>query len=286
MSTNDIIEIYKGKSFFTQSRKRTTSVLAFDLDETLGSFVDLEVLWRWINSMKNNNISFNQVLDLYPEFLRFGILHILEYLIQKKKQGLCDKIYIYTNNQCESNLVELISKYFNYKLKTDGDIFDRTICAFKINGKNVELSRTTHKKTYSDFIKCTLLPKKTKICFIDNTYYPDMLNNRVYYIQPISYFHNMVTTNIIDRFLSSNLFDKLKSDNDNIIMKNDLIQTFSKYYNNYTIPNKMNIDILVAQKIMYHIKEFFYFSNRKIRTKKIKGQVGHFTRKNRKGGVQ
>jgi len=60
MSTNDMIQIYKGKSFFASpSRKRSTSVLAFDLDETLGSFLDLEVLWRWINSMKNNNISFN-----------------------------------------------------------------------------------------------------------------------------------------------------------------------------------------------------------------------------------
>ena len=35
----------------------------------------------------------------------------------------------------------------------------------------------SHDKTYNDFIKCTKLPTNSEICFLDDTFYPEMAND-------------------------------------------------------------------------------------------------------------
>lgn len=269
-------KIYKGKGYLKPKFKKVPKVIAFDLDETLGSFMDLEVLWNILISI-NLGLEqqiFNKLLDLFPEFIRYGIIPILEYLYQQKISGECSHIYIYTNNQCSQLWSEMICNYFNYKLNIpeNTSLFDKLILAFKINDIPVEISRTTHDKTHSDFIRCTLLPKSTQICFIDNSYFPNMKNERVYYIQPRSYEHNLSFDEIIQRIIKSNLRIDIDISNFvNVLENNNFIAIEKKQNRNY--------DIFVAQKIMYHIKEFFYLSKRKIRTKKIKLNIGKFTRK-------
>ena len=99
-NTEKEIQIYKGNFFSVHNYRKSPIVIAFDLDETLGSFTDLEILWKTILSFqKNKPIDFNKLLDLYPEFLRYGILLILEFIYNKKKKGLCDRVYIYTTDQ-------------------------------------------------------------------------------------------------------------------------------------------------------------------------------------------
>jgi hypothetical protein len=203
------------------------------------------------------------LLDLYPEFLRYGILSILEFIYNKKTRGICDKVYIYTNNQCSSEWCKLIANYFNYKLNTHGELFDKIICAFKINNKIVQFGRTTHNKTYNDFINCTLLPKKTRICFVDNSYFYEMKNDRVYYIQPLSYIHNLSTESIIKRFINSNIYTDNFDTSDDYLISDYLQKQFFK--NNRNMQNILFIkdfetDIHVAQKIMYHVKEFFHIT--------------------------
>jgi hypothetical protein len=279
------IQIYKGKYFSPKlcGNKKTTNAIALDLDETLGSFSDLETLWSSIKSYNDSiPIDFNKLLDLYPEFLRYGILPIMDFIYQKKRKGACDKIYMYTNNQCSPPWCKLLAKYFDYKLRTDSDLFDKIICAFKINNKIVEIGRTTHNKTYSDFIKCTLLPLKTKLCFIDNTYFNEMVDDRVYYIQPRSYIHNLSSDVIINRFLTSELCSKNMSNAHRFLLADHLYVDFSKrgfFHNSNMFGKNLEIDIHVAQKIMYHIKEFFYLIQKKSRTKKIKYPIGRFTRR-------
>jgi hypothetical protein len=283
MSYEKEIEVYKGKYFLSNTNSKTPIIIAFDLDETLGSFSDLETLWSAINKFNNGiiKIDFNNLLDLYPEFIRYGILSILEFLCQKKKKGICYKIYIYTNNQCSPEWCKMISNYFDYKLKTDSPLFDQIICAFKINNKVVEINRTTHNKTYNDFIKCTLLPKKTKICFIDNTYFYEMKGDRVYYIQPRSYIHNLTIDIIIERFLASSIYQEYIHGSQNFLLADFLYKQFLKKDFISVIPPQDNLisNITIAQKMMYHIKDFFYLSQKKIKTRKIKYSLGKFTRK-------
>jgi len=279
------LKIYKGSCFTKKYIKKYQKMIAFDLDETLGSFADLNILWCGLQKITKKSDSeqnnFNHILDLYPEFLRYGILNILEYLYIKKKQGDCDKIYIYTNNNCNPPWVSLITNYFNYKLNINDDIFDKSICAFKINNKVLELSRTTQEKTYNDFIKCTLLPKTTEICFVDNTYYRNMENEKVYYIQPLAYYHNVTVKSMIERFIYSTISNQY---NDFFDSKKGLEEYLYDWFDTNRLqidtPTKnLQLDIFVAQKIMYHIKEFFYLTNRKNKTKKNRIRLTKITRK-------
>jgi hypothetical protein len=188
--------------------------------------------------------------------------------------GECNKIYIYTNNQCSQIWTSLIANYFDYKLKTNSPLFDKIICAFKINNKQVELMRTSHDKTYDDFIKCTLLPKTTEICFVDNSNFDKMKQERVYYIKPRSYYHNISIDVIINRFIESIFIETLECFN-KLEFKSYLYNQFhfancmdSSILNDDIKIKKMEMDIHVSQKIMYHLKDFFLLTRRKQMTKK------------------
>ena len=275
-----IIQIYKGRCYEKKYIKKYQKIITFDLDETLGSFYHLSVLWKGLKRIQKDLLEqpfFNTLLDLYPEFLRYGILNILDYLMLKKKQGDCDKIYIYTNNNCNPPWVSLITEYFKYKLGVKEEVFDHVICAFKINNKVIELSRSTNEKTHDDFIKCTLLPRTTEICFLDNTYFSNMINEKVYYIQPRSYYHSLSIKTIIERFLFSTLSIGYKESTKGKL-ETFLCDWFDMNSTEYP-PHSIDIDIFVAHKMMYHIKEFFYLTHRKNKTKKNSVRLSRVTRK-------
>jgi hypothetical protein len=143
------------------------------------------------------------LLEIYPEFLRPGIIHILDYVARRKKQGDCMGIFLYTNNQGSSIWLDTIVEYFNKELTKKNSLpafFDQVIQSFKIGTQKVELNRTTQMKTYNDLIRCTLLPNETEICFVDNSYYQYMKHPKVFYIQPRSYHHMMSKEDIQERF--------------------------------------------------------------------------------------
>lgn len=285
MDQNDEVNIYKGEYYINNPVKtKLHKVVVLDVDETLGYFFELKILWNYVASIDpcfKTSQYFNRLLDLYPEFLRYGIVSILDYIYQKKKRGDCYKVYIYTNNQFESRWTNLILDYFIYKLDCDIRLFDQVICAFKINNKKVEMKRTTHMKTYDDLISCTMLPTSTEICFIDNNYFHNMQNERVYYIQPLSYYHNMTKEEIVCRFLQSDLWIEMnriaEQTNPDHHHSDFLGQVFYPIHNAMSV-RKTKIDIYVAQKMMYHIKEFFYFPKNN-RTRKNKMLLNRLTRK-------
>ena len=280
----DYTKIIKGDYYKRKRRRSNGRVIAFDLDETLGSFTDLEILWSALQhfTQEYTPINFNQLLDLYPEFLRYGIIHILEFLLQKKKMGQCKHIYIYTNNQCNPPWVDFISEYFTYKLNEKTNIFDKIIRAFKIGKERIDLDRTTHSKTHSDFIRCTLLPETTEICFIDNVEYKSMEKDRVYYIQPYSYYHHLSTHEIIQRFITSPIIYNVKGGHNTQLIHQSIADYFiyrNHITNGNSILSDLKRDILVSQKIMYHLKEFFYLTSKRKRTQKKYNKIGHCTRK-------
>ena len=62
-------------------------IIVFDMDETLGQFVELGI---FIDSLELyfgkelNQYQFNMTMSLFPEFIRPGILSILKYALYKK----------------------------------------------------------------------------------------------------------------------------------------------------------------------------------------------------------
>lgn len=249
--------------------------VAFDLDETIGSFSDLYIIWSTICKELQNQTTFNALLDLYPEFLRPGILHIFEFLKLKIANGYCLPIFIYTNNQCDDpSWVEIIVSYLESRVSNASvKLFARLICAFKINNVRVEPNRTSHEKTYKDFIRCSML-KRTDLCFVDDASHEKMKHKRVYYIQPPPYFHTLTTTELLDRFTRSELRASLKSPSS--------LRLFD-------FPSRPQINTRefakreqeISNKMMYYMREYFFVSMRRCVTKKHCGQIGRFSRKKR-----
>ena len=119
------IRIYKN-SFVKKKSYINPKIITFDLDETMGSFGDLYVLWKGISSLfplHHPDVLFEKIVDIYPEFLRTGILNILSYLYTKKKSNQCSKVFLYTNNQCygsyNSKWISFIVDYIHKKIFTD-----------------------------------------------------------------------------------------------------------------------------------------------------------------------
>jgi len=257
-------------------------VLVFDLDETIGSFHEAAILWKIIESELQSD--FNRLMDLYPEFLRYGILQIIEFILNKKRIGKCDKLYLYTNNINSPVFPKLISEYLKHKLKSENNVFDKIIGAFKINNKIIEHNRTTHKKTYNDLINCTILPENVKICFIDDKYYSKMEHEKIYYIQPPPHYHKLTNKEIIRRF-SNSVFNSDENMNkiNSILNVPHIDYTYEdcmiQIIDREKRENKENKKIY--KKIMYYVKEFFYLTNRNEKTKKIRISLGKFTRKKR-----
>ena len=230
-------------------------VVVFDLDETLGYFGQLGRFCNLLDEYyKNPNKAysiFNELMDLYPEFTRPNIINILKHLLQKKKENKCQAVMIYTNNTGERKWAEHIKGYFEHKLNSK--IFEQIIAAFKINGKIVEINRTSHEKSVDDFFRCTKLPSDIEICFIDDLFHPKMNNDNVYYIHVKEYKHLLPATEMLNRYLNSSLSSDIKNKEE--------FKQFTMFNLKYNIVEKdkheHEIDIIVSKKMLEHIKEFF-----------------------------
>jgi len=239
-----------------------SKIVVFDLDETLGYFVEFGMFWDTlkhyykINKADSNipipifdQVYFNKLLDLYPEFIRPNILNILNFLKQKKNEKDCHKLMIYTNNQGPPEWAQHIKGYFEDKLQFS--LFDQIIGAFKVNGKHVELCRTTHNKTHKDFISCTKIPDTTQICFIDDVFHPGMSNDNIYYIHIKPYTYDLPFNTIIERFLVAY--------NAPTSMKDSLMKGLQRYAYTYVEKTSIEheIDVMLSKKILHHLHVFF-----------------------------
>jgi hypothetical protein len=251
-------------------------IVVFDMDETLGYFVEFGIFWEALHSYikysndTNNDTKldldqqeFNDILDLYPEFIRPNIYSILNYLKHKMKSSRKFKgVMIYTNNQGPKTWVTLIKKYFESKINYN--LFIHIISAFKVNGKQFEMCRTTNDKTLQDLIRCTKLPENTQICFLDDTYYPNMNNENVYYIKVKPYTYDLSFDTLIQRFANSHVGEKIlktKEDTDTFttFMKSYMGQFQFQYINKSD--EEYEIDKIVTKKIMIHLQTFFKQNN-------------------------
>jgi hypothetical protein len=250
-----------------------SKIVVFDLDETLGYFVEFGMFWDSLNSyLKHKNIVydnkqqlFNECLDLFPEFLRPNIISILKYLKRKKQKGHCSKLMIYTNNQGPNSWAQHIIHYFDHQIGFE--LFDKIISAFKVNGKHVELCRTTQLKTHSDLIRCTMVPENTQICFLDDVYYPDMNHEKIYYINVKPYVHDLDIKTMCSRFLKSNPINISDSDECFAYM-NAFMNSFNYIYLEKT-SESYNLDIIISKKIIQHLEHFFGKQTNKTKRNRI-----------------
>jgi hypothetical protein len=107
-----------------------------------------------------------------------------------------------------------------------------------------------------------------------------MCGERIFYIQPRSYIHYLRTDEIIDRFISSNIFKKMNYRG--TCFETLLYETFLErqpFLNTILLEKRLETDILISQRLMYYIREFFSLYSRKLKTRKVRRAIGKFTRK-------
>jgi hypothetical protein len=276
------VDVYIGRELQKGNGIYLHKSFVFDLDETIGAFGDLYLLCKILNAitLELHNSSFMesfdtlyQLFELYPEFIRPGIEYILQYIYVKKREGICDGVYIYTNNQCipESWTQYIISCV--EKRSSVAGLINNIVLAFKINNKVVDPRRKTSSKTYTEFVKCVKIPNNSSICFIDNGIFKQMQNENVYYIQPPPYFHNMSMIHIITRLVDSNLGSIIATNCK--ISRDELCEKMYNYsqefgrYDNLRIDNTILIEkcynIDISKKIMYYVREYLFYSQKKRR---------------------
>jgi hypothetical protein len=243
-------------------------IVVFDLDETIGHFYLIRLLWDSVHHfIEYNNIpymmdqkDFNKLIEIYPEVLRPNIFPILNFLKQEKEMNICNGVMIYTNNKYPKEWVYLIIGYIEEELKYK--IFDNIVLAFKLDGKTQELSRTSKDKKLSDFVSCCKLPENIEICYFDNTVFPEMLEDNVYYLKVRPYYYHYTKDTIINRITATKFLKRvlcIKQSHNIGIFVNYLIKYLIKQ--NYTFKEKSYIDYemdkVISKRIRTHLDTFF-----------------------------
>ena len=127
---NELVTIYDGKFCYRETVEKYSKVIVLDLDETLGDFSEMIILWKIVQSQTTmTQHDFDSLMEIFPEFFRIGIFTILEYLYKKRQKGHCSCIYLYTNNRYSPEFPNLIAQYISYKLRLPDDdtFFNKTI---------------------------------------------------------------------------------------------------------------------------------------------------------------
>ena len=159
----------------------------FDFDETLGNFIQFSELCTALESMYNVEMGpeeYTYLLNIFPRYLREGILPILKILATYRKKAKC-KIVIYTNNQGGRRWVHNVSTAIG-NLIGEPKLFDKIIYAYKFDmgGSDTkgETCRTSHDKRHDDFLACTPYSANTRIVFVDDMIHTKMVEPLVSYI--------------------------------------------------------------------------------------------------------
>lgn len=265
---NNGISVYRGRRFDNKQRRHAQKVIVLDLDETLGSFAHLHILWMGIvKGVRRGTLdkaTFFRLFSLYPEFLRDNIRELLSIINEQKGQNV--KVFLYTNNQCHpDDWIDSVVEYIEETSNTP-NLFDHFVRAFKIKDRVIEPLRTSTQKNIDDLVNCTKIPKNAEICFIDDTYYPRMMGDNVYYIHPVAYYHSMSIENIINRYIASSLGSELR-------IKSSVPRNYRSYiqdwfdFNNAKryIPHTYNAATCKAgtQRLIAYIRDFFSSTDRK-----------------------
>lgn len=274
----NIISYINTHTFIMSSNSnKPYKVVVFDLDETLGCFIEISIFWNALESFYGHNLftdKFIEMMDIFPEFFRPDIFNILDFIHKKKINKACNKIMIYTNNQGLKSWVKMISDYIDKKMGYI--VFDNIIAAYKVNGKQIEPKRTTHDKTLSDLINCTDIPANSEICFVDDLYHPLMDKENVFYINIKPYKYSMPFNDMATRYYK-NVLNKY---NQASISERDFVNfivSHMKQYN-YNVTKKSDLeektDIIVSKTLLSHLEEFLKRTRipntRKKRNRKIK----------------
>lgn len=234
-------------------------VVVFDLDETIGNFEQLGIVWDAIESNQSfhrlSRTDLFHIIDLFPKIFRPDFFNIIKDL---KTNHV--KTAIFTNNQGPPEWVSLFAEYTSYKIGHNA--FNRIVRSWKIGNNLIEPCRTSHDKKYIDFLNCTGYPKNTKLCFLDDQLHDGMKHPNVYYIHIHPYQYHYKFNDMIQKITHSPYCTKLlptefsRKNQARNILHHDIQKSVKKYQFRPTKTRIDKTDILLSNEIKKHIHLF------------------------------
>ena len=158
-------------------------IIVFDLDETLGDFGGLSLLWpfekvdrcrfaNFCHFMNNNTQCYSPWVNKLPE------------LAIARDNGEIGAIVIYTNNNGDPSWANAIAGHIGVMHKRR--IFDSVIGGYKRHLGSTQC-RSSSRKTYAELCNCLGVSQSTKVVFIDDIEHPGMRHPNVQYVRTIPY---------------------------------------------------------------------------------------------------
>jgi len=248
-------------------------VFVFDLDKTIGYFTQVAIFMEGVENYIGRKLKKGEmykIFDLYPEIFRPDTMKIFKYLKNLKQKLKCVKVLVYTNNVGPKSWVYDIKNYIEDKIKYK--LFDRTIAAWKVDGKVYEKYRTGYDKKRTDLLKCGKLAKADKIIFLDDMVHPDMKHKNVTYLHLKAYKHDILFDKMSKIFLKSKIGKLIKRDE-----RNKFTIELSKFarddplgftYTESNISSRLNYKREILDKLKSFVKENKHNISRKKRKAK------------------
>ena len=254
--------------------KKTTKYVIFDLDETLGYFTELGIIWNCLQTIHNvkGDKPFFELCSLFEkEYFRPGIFKALHYL---KNQGSAVKVILYTNNTGEISWLRLILKYMEKRANANG-LFHTIVPGYKPNMTGIT-ARTSFDKTYDEIRRCARIPADAKIIFFDDLKHNGMVHHNVTYRHVKPFFQPLRPTYIVSR-LQKGYFGFLDYGTNSYLYK--CIRNFHTYY--LTNGHHMKSTRVTDTDVINPLKKFLRPNKSTAkRAKSISSSKGTKTRKN------
>lgn len=158
--------------------------IIFDLDHTLGFFEQM------IHIMNNTTLSCPEILTLFPEMFRPLLFDFFKCLSSYKKAGKIKSILLYSNNNNDFIVREIIG--FIHEIIHD-NLFDIVIT----------LEHPLRKKKQKDYQELLLLSngilhEESHLCFVDDKLHPLMNTKNTYYIKCESYINYIKHSRVVE----------------------------------------------------------------------------------------
>ena len=233
--------------------------IIFDLDETLGTFVQLGIFKDALETTFKINITqpaFNELCTAFIKSFRPNLLQILK-TIKKKSNGLY--LLIYTNNIGPKIWTIQIKTFLEEALKEPG-LFDYVIGGYiDMHNKRTELCRTTLSKLPADIRRCIGSPIDAKYLFFDDQHHPEMIHSNVTYIKSKPYKYVYTNPEMIQEFLKTNFAKHLLRHyrNPQIFLEKlakELVR--ARYHPKPITQNELDIDVVITKQMIHHIHQF------------------------------
>ena len=148
---------------------RPKRIILFDMDETLGCFIDINIIAKILHK----HIHINEVLQIFESTcFRPYFFEMMDLIVKLKDLGELDKVVLYTNNTGGYSWPSKIVKYIHSKV---GHVFDEIIYGSYVNPPfNPDRRRKYVHKDIRDVRDILQTDKNTLFLFFDDNIYENM----------------------------------------------------------------------------------------------------------------